>query len=121
MIFVFDGNNVELVDNLDYHQGRRRMSSMLNPAHPGEVLREYRPQDLAVADAAKRLSVTCQALSTFNNGRATVSASTAPRLEATLLTSAEMWLAMQTSYEPWQARKRCAPKVARSAARSSEE
>lgn len=39
------------------------MSEMHNPAHPGEVLREYLPEDMSVTDAAKALNVTRQALS----------------------------------------------------------
>jgi plasmid maintenance system antidote protein VapI len=35
------------------------------------------------------------------------------RLEAALGTSADMWLAMQTNYDLWQARKRKLPKVLR--------
>ena len=88
------------------------MSSMHNPAHPGEVLREYLPEGLAIGDAAKRLGVTRQALSALINGRAGVSASMALRLEAALGTNAEFWLAMQTDYDLWQARKR-PPKVKR--------
>ena len=88
------------------------MSSMHNPAHPGQVLREYLPQGLGVSEAAKRLGVTRQALSALLNGRAGVSASMALRLEAALGTSAEMWLGMQTSFDLWQARKR-PPKVRR--------
>ena len=85
---------------------------MHNPAHPGEVLREYLPEGLAIGDAAKRLGVTRQALSALINGRAGVSASMALRLEAALGTNAEFWLAMQTDYDLWQARKR-PPKVKR--------
>ena len=86
---------------------------MYKPAHPGQVLREYLPESLSVAEAAKRLGVTRQALSALINGRAGVSASMALRLEAALGTSAEMWLAMQTNYDLWHARKRRAPKVVR--------
>jgi addiction module HigA family antidote len=94
------------------------MSSMHNPAHPGEILREYLPEDLGVGEAAKRLGVTRQALSALINGRAGVSASMALRLEAALGTSAEMWLGIQTNYDLWEARKRRAPKVARIATSS---
>jgi len=88
------------------------MSSMHNPAHPGEVVREYLPEGLGVGEAAKRLGVTRQALSALINGRAGVSASMALRLEAALGVSAEMWLGMQTNYDLWKARKR-PPKVRR--------
>jgi len=89
---------------------------MHNPAHPGKVLREYLPNDLAVTDVAKRLGVTRQALSALLNGRAGVSAGMALRLEAALGTSAEMWVEMQASYNLWQARKQRLPKVTRIAA-----
>ena len=67
------------------------MTRMHNPAHPGEVLREYLPESLGVTEAAKRLGVTRQALSALLNGRAGISAEMALRLEAALGTSAEMW------------------------------
>ncbi|MCL4316276.1 MAG: helix-turn-helix domain-containing protein, partial [Gammaproteobacteria bacterium] len=46
---------------------------MFNPAHPGEVLREYLPEGMTVKEAAKRLGVTRQALSALLNGRSGVS------------------------------------------------
>ena len=82
------------------------MSNMHNPAHPGEVLREYLLEGVSIGEVAKRLGVTRQALSALLNGRAGVSAPMALRLEAALGTSAEMWLNMQTSHDLWRARKR---------------
>jgi addiction module HigA family antidote len=89
---------------------------MHNPAHPGEVLREYLPESLGVGEAARRLGVTRQALSALLNGRAGVSAAMALRLEKALGTSAEMWLEMQAGYDLWQARQHRQPKVMRIAA-----
>jgi addiction module HigA family antidote len=89
---------------------------MHNPAHPGEVLRDYLPQGLAVTEAARRLGVTRQALSALLNGRAGVSAEMALRLEAGLGTSAEMWIGMQSAFDLWKARQRPKPKVASLAA-----
>lgn len=89
---------------------------MHNPAHPGEVLREYLPDAIGVTEAAKRLGVTRQALSALLNGRAGVSAEMALRLERALGTSAEMWLEMQAGYDLWQARQHRQPKVERIAA-----
>ena len=54
------------------------MSNMHNPAHPGEVLREYLPEGVSIGEVAKRLGVIRQALSALLNGRAGVSASMAP-------------------------------------------
>ena len=76
------------------------MSSMHNPAHPGEVLREYLPEKLPIGEIAKGLGVTRQALSAILNGRAGISAAMALRLD------------MQTSHDLWLARKR-PPKVRR--------
>ena len=92
------------------------MSRMHNPAHPGEVLREYLPEGMTVTDAAQRLGVTRQAFSALLNGRAGVSAEMALRLSQALGTSAEMWLSMQLAYDLWVAKKKPRPKVARIAA-----
>jgi addiction module HigA family antidote len=89
---------------------------MHNPAHPGELLREYLPETLGVSESAKRLGVTRQALSALLNGRAGVSAMMALRLEAALGTSAEMWMEMQAGYDLWLARQLRQPKVMRIAA-----
>jgi len=89
--------------------------AMHNPAHPGEVLREYLPEGMTVTEAARRLGVTRQALSALLNGRAGVSADMSLRLSQALGTSAEMWLSMQAAYDLWEA-KRKPPKVGRIAA-----
>ena len=88
------------------------MSNMHNPAHPGEVLREYLPEGLSIGGIAKSLGITRQALSAILNGRTGISAAMALRLEGALGTSAEMWLNMQTSHDLWLARKH-PPKVRR--------
>jgi hypothetical protein len=49
----------DLVDYLDYHQ-EINMPRMHNPAHPGEVLREFLPENLSITEAARRLGVTRQ-------------------------------------------------------------
>ncbi len=92
------------------------MSRMHNPAHPGEVLREYLPKDVTVTNAARQLGVTRQALSALLNGRAGVSADMALRLAQALNTSAEMWLSMQVAHDLWKAEQKPRPKVRRIAA-----
>lgn len=88
------------------------MAAMHNPAHPGQVLREYLPNSLSIGEVAAQLGVTRQALSAVLNGRAGISAEMALRLEGALGTSAEMWLGMQSNHDLWRARKRL-PKVRR--------
>lgn len=94
----------------------RVTSRMHNPAHPGEVLREFLPDGVTVTEAARRLGVTRQALSALLNGRAGVSADMALRLSQALGTSAEMWLSMQVAYDLWRAERSPRPKVSRLAA-----
>jgi addiction module HigA family antidote len=83
---------------------------MHNPAHPGEVLREYLGS-LTVTEAAARLRITRAALSRILNGTSGISADMALRLQDALGTSAEMWLGMQKQHELWVASKKRRPKV----------
>lgn len=92
------------------------MSHMHNPAHPGELLREYLPEGMSVGEAADRLGVSRQAFSALLNGRAGVSAEMALRLSRALGTSPEMWLSMQVAYDLWKAGKSTKLKVKRIAA-----
>jgi addiction module HigA family antidote len=83
---------------------------IFNPAHPGEVLKDYLG-DMTIAEAAQRLGVTRAHLSKIVNGRAGISASMSLRLSAALGTSPEFWLKMQTQYDLWKARQAKSPKV----------
>jgi addiction module HigA family antidote len=89
---------------------------MFNPPHPGEVLREYLPTGMQVNKAAQKLGVSRVTLSRVLNGRSSISADMALRLEASLGTSASMWVSMQADYDLWQARQKPLPKVERLAA-----
>ena len=83
---------------------------IFNPAHPGEVLKDYLG-DMTVSEAAKRLGVTRAHLSRTINGRAGISAAMSLRLAAAIGTSPEFWLKMQLHYDLWQAKRAKAPKV----------
>jgi addiction module HigA family antidote len=87
------------------------MSRMHDPAHPGEVLREYLPSDITAGEAAQRLGVTRQALSAILNGRAGISADMALRLSQALGTTAEMWLSMQMARDLWCAEQKPRPEI----------
>jgi addiction module HigA family antidote len=89
---------------------------MHNPAHPGELLREYLPEEMSIGEAAERLGVSRQSLSAVLNGRAGVSADMALRLSQALGTSAEMWLSMQVAHDLWKAARASKPRVKRIAA-----
>ena len=83
---------------------------IFNPAHPGEVLRDYLGE-ISVAEAATRLGVTRAHLSRILNGHAGVTASMSLRLSAALNTSPEFWLKMQMQYDLWQAQKAQRPHI----------
>jgi addiction module HigA family antidote len=84
---------------------------IFNPAHPGEVLKDYLG-GMTVKESAARLRVTRATLSRILNGHAGITAGMSLRLSAALGTSPEFWLKMQGQYDLWHARKRM-PKVQR--------
>jgi addiction module HigA family antidote len=84
---------------------------MFNPAHPGEVLREFLPEGLSVSEAAKRLGVSRVQLSRLLNGRAAMTAEMAIRIAMLTGTSAESWLKNQMQWDLWQAEQRPRPHV----------
>jgi addiction module HigA family antidote len=87
------------------------MSTMHNPPHPGETLRDdvLPALGLSVTDAASQLGVTRVALSRVLNGRAGISPEMALRLERWLGVEhggrAGVWLGMQATYDLRQAQK----------------
>jgi addiction module HigA family antidote len=83
---------------------------IFNPAHPGEVLKDYLG-DLSVKEAASRLGVTRAHLSRILNGHTGISATMSLRLSAALGTSPEFWLRMQVQHDLWQAQRGRQPKV----------
>lgn len=87
------------------------MSRMHNPAHPGEVLREWIPEGITVTVAAEQLGVSRVMLSKILNGKAGVSADMALRLSAWLGTTPEVWVDMQSAWDLWQAEQRPRPNV----------
>ena len=87
------------------------MSRMHNPAHPGEVLREWLPEGMTVTRAAKELQVSRVTLSKVLNGNSGVTAGMALRLSAWLGTSPDVWLGMQTQFDLWQAEQQPSPKI----------
>jgi len=90
---------------------RKHMFAMHDPAHPGEVLREYLPENMSVKEAAGRLGVSRQALSAILNGRAGISAEMDLRLSQALGTTQGFWLRMQMQRDMWVARQKGLPQV----------
>ena len=91
------------------------MSTMHNPPHPGETLRDdvLPALGLSVTDAAAQLGVGRVSLSRLLNARAGVSPEMALRLERWLGVDhggrASVWLGMQAAYDLWHAQKSARP------------
>jgi addiction module HigA family antidote len=88
---------------------------MHNPPHPAEILREdVLPElDITITDFAAALGYSRVQLSKVLNGRASITPDLAVRLERSGIGMARHWLAMQASYELWQAEQREQPAVKR--------
>jgi addiction module HigA family antidote len=83
---------------------------IFNPAHPGEVLRDYFGE-MSVKEAASRLGVTRAHLSRILNRHAGITAAMSLRLSIALGTSPEFWLRMQIQHDLWRAQRVKQPKV----------
>lgn len=74
---------------------------MAKPSHPGPFVKTeiIEPLELTVTDAARVLGVTRPALSALLNGRASLSAEMAMRIEKAFGVKMDTLLRMQTSYD----------------------
>lgn len=74
---------------------------MKNPMHPGEVVREtcLKPLGLSVAEGAKILGVSRQALSNLVNGKAGMSIDMAIRLTKAFGSTTGTWIRLQALYD----------------------
>jgi antitoxin HigA-1 len=81
--------------------------SMHNPPHPGEFITGVylEPFNVSGRQLAERLDVAASTLNRLLKSQSGVSPEMALRLSKALGRSPESWLAMQHSYDLWQARK----------------
>ena len=81
---------------------------MKNPPHPGLAVKHdcLEPLGLSIAEGAKALGVTRQAMNNLVTGKAGISAEMAIRLDKAFGGGAETWLRMQAAYDLAQAEKR---------------
>lgn len=84
---------------------------MHNPAHPGEVLREWLPEGMTITEASKELQVSRVMLSKVLNGKSGITAGMALRLSVWLGTTPDVWLGMQTQWDLWQAEQQPIPHI----------
>jgi antitoxin HigA-1 len=81
---------------------------MHNPPHPGEFITAVylEPNELSVREMASALGVSPSTLSRLINGMTSISPIMALRLSKGLGRSPESWLAMQSNYDLWHARRK---------------
>jgi addiction module HigA family antidote len=81
---------------------------MKNPAHPGRIIRQefFEALGVSVAEAARRVKVSRQALSSVLNGKADLTADMALRLEKAFGIDMETFLRIQNAYDIAQARRK---------------
>lgn len=86
---------------------------MHEPVHPGEVLKSDVFEDLgvSVSEAADALGVSRVSLSRVVNGRASLTVNLANRLELAGISTARMWLGLQSSYDLARVRREENPVV----------
>ncbi len=89
------------------------MAGMHSPAHPGEVLREFLPTDMSIADVAARLGVSRPHLSRLLNGHTSMTADMSIKIGLLTGTSPESWLFNQVKWELWRASQKPLPKIER--------
>ena len=77
------------------------MTKLLEPIHPGEVLREdfLKPMGISINRLAREIVVPPGRISEIVNGRRGITADTALRLSQFFGTSAELWLGLQSDYD----------------------
>ena len=74
---------------------------LLDPVTPGEILREdfMEPLDISINQLARDLSVPPNRISEIVNGKRSISADTALRLQRYFGVEAQFWLNLQTEYD----------------------
>lgn len=87
----------------------------LEPAHPGEILREdvLPALGLSVAEAARQLRVSRQMLHSILAGRSAVSPEMAVRLGRFCGNGAGFWLRLQTAHDLWHAERKLRAEVSK--------
>lgn len=87
------------------------MGRMFNPPHPGEVLRDFLPEEKTIEEIAQKLGVSRVQLSRVLNGKSAISPAMAIRIALATDTTPESWLTEQMKWDLWQLLKKAKPKV----------
>jgi addiction module HigA family antidote len=89
----------------------KAMTRMHNPAHPGEVLREFLPPDKSIGEVALRLGISRPHLSRLLNGHSSMTAEMSIKIGLLTGTSPESWLYNQVQWDLWREIQKPLPKI----------
>ncbi len=91
------------------------MAKILDPIHPGEILREefLAPLGISINRLAREIVVPPGRISEIVNAKRGITADTALRLARFFGVSAEMWLGLQAEYDLRMARRVAGPEIER--------
>lgn len=83
------------------------LMAMHNPPHPGEFITEVylEPNHISGRELATAIGVSPSTLNRVLNGSSGISPAMALRLSKALGRSPESWLAMQSTYDLWHAKR----------------
>ena len=91
------------------------MAKILDPIHPGEILREefLAPLGISINRLAREIVVPPGRVSEIVNAKRGITADTALRLARFFGVSAQMWLGLQAEYDLRMARRVAGPEIER--------
>ena len=91
------------------------MAKILDPIHPGEILREefLTPLGISINRLAREIVVPPGRISEIVNAKRGITADTALRLARFFGVSAQMWLGLQAEYDLRMARRVAGPEIER--------
>ena len=91
------------------------MAKILDPIHPGEILREefLTPLGISINRLAREIVVPPGRVSEIVNAKRGITADTALRLARFFGVSAQMWLGLQAEYDLRMARRVAGPEIER--------
>ena len=91
------------------------MAKLLEPIHPGEILREeYQiPLEISINRLARDIGIPPGRISEIVNGKRGISADTALRLGRYFKVTPELWMGLQTEYDLRVARRTMGKEIER--------
>ncbi len=91
------------------------MAKLLEPIHPGEILREEYliPLEISINRLARDIGVPPGRISEIVNGKRGISADTALRLGRYFKVTPELWMGLQTEYDLRVARRTMGKEIER--------